>query len=113
MLRHLLVGPVKHCFRPEVLEYAGLEVIRRKDAGNETKILVCVDKAGDPCLLFSIREGLGVGVAAGWQYSYKQVDIRLSSVSVSTRATVWSAQSTCMVSPDSCSRCMVALVLWI
>ena len=34
VLRHLLVGLVEHCFRSGILHHAGLEVIRREDAGD-------------------------------------------------------------------------------
>ena len=48
VLRHLLIGLVEHCFRSGILHHAGLEVIRREDAGDAAEISVGVDMTGDP-----------------------------------------------------------------
>lgn len=83
MLRHLLVGLVEHCFRSGILHHAGLEVIRREDAGDAAEIPIGVDMTGDPGLLLHVQEGLCVCVAAVWQHRYKQVGIQpLPSVRV-------------------------------
>ena len=47
--------------------------------------------------------------------NHKEI-LRLKNLGLTNReiadAAVWPAQSTCMVSPGLCSRCMVALVFW-
>src|SRR5699024_6093215 len=107
VLGHLLVGLVEYCFRPGVLAYTGLEVVRREDAGDAAEIPVGVDMAGDPGLLLHVQEGLCVGVALYGSTATNRYASSRSPVSVSTSAAVWPAQSTCMVSPGLCSRCMV------
>lgn len=112
VLRHLLVGLIEHRFRPGVLDHTGLEIVRREDAGDPAEIPVGVDMTGDPGLLLHVQEGLCVGVAAVWQHRYKQVGVQpLPGVCVHQSCRL-AAQSTCMVSPGLCSRCMVAFVLW-
>ena len=76
VLRHLLVGLVEHRLCPGILDHAGLEVVRREDAGDAAKIPVGVDMAGNPGFLFHVQKGLCVGVSAVWQHRYKQVGVQ-------------------------------------
>ena len=86
MFGHFMVGLVEHRFRSRILPHAGLEVVRRGDAGRFAKMALGIYMAGDSGCPLHMQKRFCVGAAAVGRRYHKQICIQPLSVSVSTRA---------------------------
>ena len=73
MLRHFLVGFVQDGLRADILDDAGLEIVRGQDSGDSTEIVVGMNMSCDLCFLLHVEERFRIGVAAVRKHCYKEI----------------------------------------